>query len=169
MLSIIHVAYTFPNFPYKCTGSNLGIWHIFASEGHIYWWHMVCSNMENIVVFWHEMDVCSNRGLCVDYSRNDIYMCVLCGRHICCGLIQMMGNVCLPVLLVTLLIAVNSCGIYTDTVVSCEQYRFSRTYMCSLTGIFVQGLMSIMWNIFIPVFLVTLLIALSSYEAYILR
>ena len=36
-----------------------------------------------------------------------------------------------------------------------------------MAGIAVQGHMSIMWNICIPGFLITLLIALSSYEEYI--
>ena len=40
-------------------------------------------------------------------------------------------------------------------------------HMCDVAGIFVQGHMQIMRNACIPVFLVTLLIALGSYKAYI--
>ena len=40
--------------------------------------------------------------------------------------------------------------------------------MCDFTGIFVQGHISLMGNVYIPVYVVTYLIALKSYEVYIL-
>ena len=51
-------------------------------------------------------------------------------------------------------------GIYGD-------YSSGR-YMCNVAGIFVQGHVPVMWNICIPVILVTLLFAVSSYGVYIL-
>ena len=41
-------------------------------------------------------------------------------------------------------------------------------HICNVAGIFVQGHMPIMWTVCIPVFLVTILIAESSYDTYIL-
>ena len=40
--------------------------------------------------------------------------------------------------------------------------------MCNVGGIYIQGHMLVMWNVCIPVLLVTVLIALSSYEGDIL-
>ena len=40
-------------------------------------------------------------------------------------------------------------------------------HMCNFTDIFVQGHKPVMWNVYIPVLPVTLVIALSSYEVYI--
>ena len=42
-------------------------------------------------------------------------------------------------------------------------------YICNVAGIFVQGHLPVMWNTCKPVLLVTLLIAVSSYEVYILK
>ena len=41
-------------------------------------------------------------------------------------------------------------------------------YMCNVVGIVVQGHISIMLNVCIPLLLVILLIVLSSYKVYIL-
>ena len=40
--------------------------------------------------------------------------------------------------------------------------------MCEMGGIFVQGHLPIMYNVYLPVFLVTLLIIVGPYETYIL-
>ena len=41
-------------------------------------------------------------------------------------------------------------------------------HMCGVAGIFVQGHMPVIWNVCMPGVMVTLYIALSSYEIYIL-
>ena len=46
------------------------------------------------------------------------------------------------------------------------QQQFCGRYMYNVACIFVQGHMGVVWNACLPVFVVTLLIALSSYEAY---
>ena len=40
--------------------------------------------------------------------------------------------------------------------------------MCNVAGIFVQGHMAIMWNVYIPVLVVTLFTAVNLYVVYIL-
>ena len=39
-------------------------------------------------------------------------------------------------------------------------------HLCNLTGVFFQARMSVMWNVCLPVLLVTLLIALSQFEVH---
>ena len=62
---------------------------------------------------------------------------------------------CIVALLLTALHEQKSCGTQVG-------------WMCDVTGIFVQGYMPITWNVCIPVLVVTLLIALNLYEAYVL-
>ena len=47
-------------------------------------------------------------------------------------------------------------GIYIDYIIN---------EVCNVVGIFVQGHVPVMWNVCIPVLLITLLIAVISYEA----
>ena len=49
------------------------------------------------------------------------------------------------------------------------QWTCGSTYICNVKEIFVQGHMPVMWNMSTPVLLVTLLMAWSSYEVYILK
>ena len=48
----------------------------------------------------------------------------------------------------------------------CRLQKCSGTFMCSVVGIFVQGHMPVMWNVYIPGVLVMLLIAMSWYKVY---
>ena len=45
----------------------------------------------------------------------------------------------------------------------------SKTHMCNVAGIFIQGHMPMIWNVCMPVVMVTLFISLSSCKVDILR
>ena len=83
--------------------------------------------------------------------------------HICCW--NICGNSMINKVVVHCFVFTCMCGNVGST---CRlYYECSQAYMCDVAGIHVQGHMLIIWNVCIPLLVVTLLIALSSYEVYI--
>ena len=58
MAATSYLVWILPYFAHKCTSSYLGMCHILAFEGHICCWHIFCSSIVNVVVYWFLLHVC---------------------------------------------------------------------------------------------------------------
>ena len=103
-----YVAGILAYFPPKCISSILGIW------GHIFCWHILCNGMVNkCCSFLFLTDVCSDVGLYADYRQSAVgHISALSQSYLFGGHLSAMWNVCIQVLLITLLIALSSYEVY---------------------------------------------------------
>ena len=133
------------------------MWQAYLFEAHANYVKYIYSNAPCHTVhvrhiYWLSSFICAHELIWMWHLKgifvSGTFVAIMCGVVITdCGFL---GFVC------TLM-----CGLHTN-------YSSAVGHMCDVGGTFVQGHISIMWNVCISVFLVRLLIAVSSYKAYVL-